>query len=398
MNLFEHINSAPPDPILGLTEDFKADPRPEKISLGAGIFQDATGKCPVLHVVREAEQRLAAGQQSKSYLPIAGAGDYIRAIQRLTFGSHSRLIDTGHVATVQTPGGTGALRLVSEFIRRVLGRRTVWISQPTWANHPAILQAADLPTAGYPYFDAASNTLNLAGMLTVLENIPENDVVLFHGACHNPTGVDPTDEDWTTIAKICKERRLLPLVDFAYQGFGDSLFQDAVALRAFSEYGLEYFVCTSYSKNFGLYAERVGGLHVVAKNPTETANILSQLRVLIRANWSNPPAHGAAIVATILGDPDLKLAWKAELRGMREHIHAMRALLVDGLKAAGCTRDFSFIRDQRGMFSFTGLTPEQVTALRRDHAVYMVQSGRINVAGVNPDNVERLCAAIVHVL
>jgi aspartate/tyrosine/aromatic aminotransferase len=398
MNLFELVKAAPPDPILGLTEAFKADPRPSKINLGVGVFQDASGRVPVLRSVQEAERRLALAGASKSYLPIAGHPDYIRLVQQLTFATGHDLLEQGCVASVQTPGGTGGLRLVAEFIRRALGQRTVWLSNPTWANHASIFAAADLRTNLYPYFDGASNSLNLAGLITVLENIPDNDVVLFHGCCHNPSGVDPSADDWETIAKICKVRHLLPLVDFAYQGFGDGMVSDAAALRAFAEYGLEHMVVTSYSKNFGLYAERVGALHVVAKNRQEAANVLSQLKVMVRTNWSNPPAHGARIVATILGDRDLRLDWEEEVRGMRDHIRAMRSLFIRQLRASGIQRDFSFLEGQRGMFSFSGLSPEQVDVLQAEYAVYMVRSGRINVAGITPSNVEPLCAAIKAVL
>lgn len=394
MNLFETVSSAPPDPILGLSEAFRSDPNPAKINLSVGVYQDATGTSPVLECVRQAETRLAASAGSKGYLPINGHADYIHDTQSLVFGEGNEMLQTGRVASAHTPGGTGALRLAGDFIRHCLGRRTVWVSNPTWANHQGIFKAADLDLATYPYYDPTTHGLNLAGLITVLEDIPENDVVLFHACCHNPTGVDPSADDWQTIAKVCKERRLLPLIDFAYQGFATGWIDDAVALRAFSEYGLELLVCSSFSKNFGLYQDRVGSLHVVAKNAAEAGKVLSQLKALVRTNYSNPPAHGSAIVSAILRDPALFQLWEEELKEMRRRIHAVREQFVTGLEQAGVPGDFSFIREQKGMFSFSGLSETTVTRLREKYSIYMVKSGRINVAGINDSNCARLCEAI----
>ncbi len=394
MNLFEQVTAAPPDPILGLTEAFRNDPNPDKINLTVGVYQDATGTAPVLDCVREAEKRLAAANGSKSYLPINGHPDYIGHTQKLVFGEGDERIQTGCIASAHTPGGTGGLRLAGDFVRQCLGQRTIWVSNPTWANHQGIFSRADLDIAVYPYYNVDSHDLNVEGMITVLEDIPENDVVLFHACCHNPTGVDPSEEIWKTIAKVCKERRLLPIIDFAYQGFATGWIDDAVAIRAFSEYGMEFLVCSSFSKNFGLYQDRVGTLHVVAKNPGESKRILSQLKVLVRTNYSNPPAHGSAIVSTVLNDRDLTQQWEEELKAMRTRINSVREQFVDGLSKAGAPGDFSFIKEQMGMFSFSGLTPGQVQYLRDQYSIYIVKSGRINVAGVNDRNIDRLCSAI----
>lgn len=394
MNLFELVQTAPPDPILGLSEAFRNDPNPGKINLTVGVYQDETGKSPVIAAVRKAEEILAGESGSKGYLPINGHPDYLRHCQSLVYGEGNEMILTGCLASVHTPGGTGGLRLAGDFIRRCLGRRTIWVSNPTWANHQGIFSAAGLDIKTYPYYDAETHGLNLEGMITVLEDIPENDVVLLHACCHNPTGVDPTEEQWETIAKVCKEKRLLPLIDFAYQGFSKGWVDDAVAIRAFSEYGMEFIVCSSFSKNFGLYQDRVGAMHVVAKNADEAKRILSQLKVIVRTNYSNPPAHGSAIVSTILNSNELRQQWEEELKAMRHRINTVRATFVDGLEKAGVPGDFSFIREQKGMFSFSGLSEETVVKLREKHAIYIVKSGRINVAGINDKNCETLCRAI----
>ncbi|NDV61135.1 aspartate/tyrosine/aromatic aminotransferase [Puniceicoccales bacterium CK1056] len=394
MNLFELVQTAPPDPILGLSEAFKNDPNPDKINLTVGVYQDESGKSPLLESVRRAEEILARGAGSKGYLPINGHPDYLGHCQALVFGEGNEMILTKRLASVHTPGGTGGLRLAGDFIRRSLGQRTIWVSNPTWANHQGIFTAAGLDIKTYPYYNPETHGLNLEGMITVLETIPENDIVLLHACCHNPTGVDPTEEDWETIAKVCKERKLLPLLDFAYQGFSKGWIDDAVAIRAFSEYGLEFIVCSSFSKNFGLYQDRVGAMHVVAKNADEAARILSQLKVIVRTNYSNPPAHGSAIVSTILNDTELRQLWEEELKTMRSRINTVRSEFVDGLEKAGVPGDFSFIREQKGMFSFSGLSEESVQKLRQDHAIYIVKSGRINVAGINDKNRDTLCRAI----
>lgn len=394
MNLFDLVTPAPADPILGLSEAFREDPAPDKINLTVGVYQNEEGVSPVLPSVRQAEERLLKEGAPKTYLPINGQAGFIRHAGSLLFGAENEMLATKRIASVQTPGGTGALRLAGEFVRRILGKRTVWVSNPTWANHKGIFTAADLDLQTYPYYNPETHSLNMEGLVTVLEGIPENDVVLFHACCHNPTGIDPTEDEWETIAKVCKERRLLPLVDFAYQGFATGWIDDAVAIRAFSKYGMEFLVCSSFSKNFGLYQDRVGALHVVAKNSQEAHRVLSQLKVLVRTSYSNPPAHGSSIISTILGDPELRLQWEEELKEMRVRLHSVRQRFVEELEKAGVPGDFSFIRDQKGMFSFSGLAKETVLKLRDVHSIYIVESGRINVAGINEGNVGTLCSAI----
>lgn len=395
MNLFEQVTTAPADPILGLSEAFRNDPHPEKINLSVGVYQDASGQSPVLECVRQAALRLAQSNPGKGYLPINGAPRFLENTRDLVFGHGSEMARSGRVASVHTPGGTGALRIVGDFLRQVLNRRTIWVSDPTWANHKGIFSAAALDVATYPYYDATTHGLNRDGLLAVLETIPENDCVLFHACCHNPTGIDPTADDWETIAKICKARHLLPVVDFAYQGFASGWVEDALAIRAFAQYGLEFFVCSSFSKNFGLYQDRVGALHAVAKNRDEADRVLSQLKVIVRTNYSNPPAHGSHLVNTVLDTPELYSLWEAELKAMRDRILEVRNRFVDALEGAGASADFSFIRSQTGMFSFSGLSPEAVQRLRANHGIYIVDSGRINVAGINDTNMETLCRAIV---
>lgn len=398
MNLFELVKAAPPDPILGLSEAFRADPNPEKINLTVGVYQDAEGKPPVLPSVLEAQKRLAEEGAGKSYLPINGDPLFLQKTRALVFGPQSHLVEDGRVASVQTPGGTAALRLAGDFIQHGLGQRTVWLSNPTWANHKGIFTASGLEIASYPYYNAETHDLNLEGMITVLEAIPDNDVVVFHACCHNPTGVDPSIDNWDTIAKVCKERRLLPILDFAYQGFSRGILDDAAAVRAFAEYGLEFFVCTSFSKNFSLYQDRVGVLHVVAKNSDEAERSLSRLKALVRTNYSNPPAHGSAIIRTILSDSELRQQWEEELKEMRLRLKKVRGQLVDALAEAAVPGDFGFLRNHRGMFSYTGLPEATLQRLRAEYSIYIVESGRINVAGLNEANLPRFARALADCL
>lgn len=398
MNLFETLKPAPADPILGLSESFRSDPNPQKVNLSVGVYQDANGKCPTLQSVQIAMRAITSNNASKSYLPIAGDPAFLHHAQNLVFGVNNEMVATGRIASIQTPGGTGGLRIAADFLRHCLNRRQIWMSRPTWANHQGIFSAADLQCEFYPYYNAGSHTLNREGMIAVLEDLPPNDPVLFHACCHNPTGIDPTYEDWQTIAKVCKAQKLLPVLDFAYQGFAGGLVEDAVAVRAFAEYGLEFLVCSSFSKNFGLYQDRIGALHVVAKNADEASRILSNLKVIVRTNYSNPPALGSAIVKTILADKDLTQLWEEELYEMCTRIRSMRTAFVEGLAAAGVPGDFDFIRQQFGMFSFSGLSTEAVQKLRSDFAIYIVDSGRINVAGLNPSNIDYTCQAINAVL
>lgn len=393
--MFETLVAAPPDPILGLNEAFKNDPASHKINLGVGVFKDAEGVTPILACVKEAERRLVAGEQSKAYLGINGDLVYGRHVPRLMFGD---AVEPSRVATIQTPGGTGALRVASEFIKRMLPSARIWASDPTWANHPSVFAAAGLEMQTYGYFDAETSSLDFDSMLSGLNSVAAGDVVLLHGCCHNPTGVDPSTEQWTEISKLLAKRGALPLVDFAYQGFADGLGEDAAGLRSLLEDHSELLVCSSFSKNFGLYRERVGALVAVSKDPATSDIVMSQLKRTVRTNYSNPPSHGAAIVATILEDEELTRAWQQELAEMRDRINGMRNLLVERLAAAGINRDFSFIKRQRGMFSFSGLSKEQVDRLRNEHSIYIVGSGRINVAGISEENVDYLCQSIAKVL
>ena len=396
--VFDSLPMAPLDPILGLTETFNKDPNPDKINLTAGVYKDASGVTPVFHSVKQAEERIWDRETSKDYLPIQGSAKYADAVQELVFGPSHPAVAEKRVATAHTPGGTGALRVVGDFIKQMLPGRRIWMSQPTWPNHPNIFRAAGLETANYPYFDAAANGLDFGVMMAGLRAIPEGDIVLLHGCCHNPTGIDPTLEQWQAIGDVLEERRLLPLVDFAYQGLADGVREDAEGVLSLVRPGLELFIASSFSKNFGLYNERAGALTAVAATEQAAQIALSQLKSCIRANYSNPPAHGAAIITTVLNDPALRAQWDGEVKAMRDRINGMRELFVETLKGKGVERDFSFIKWQRGMFSFSGLTKEQVEALRQKYAIYVLGTGRINVAGMTPGNMDRLCTAIADVL
>lgn len=396
--MFHSLVAAPPDPILGLTETFKKDPNPNKINLGVGVYKDAHGRTPVLTSVKRAEERLLSAEQTKNYLPIEGHAEFDSATLALLFGADHALLHSGRAVTAQAPGGTGALRVAADFIASTLGARTVWLSDPTWPNHPNVFQAAGLKTATYPYFDRASNGVAFDAMLAALGDIPEGDVVVLHGCCHNPTGIDLDRAQWRAVAEIVTERALLPVVDFAYQGFADGLDADAAGLTELASHCPDLLIASSYSKNFGLYNERVGALTLIAAKADAADTALSHIKRVIRANYSNPPAHGAAVVATVLNDPELRALWETEVGEMRDRINAMRHLFVETLHEKGVTQDFSFIARQRGMFSFSGLTPEQVKALRERHAVYIVGSGRISVAGMTEGNMDYLCHAIADVL
>jgi len=395
--MFQSIPAAPVDPILGLTDAYKADPNPQKINLGVGVYQDESGVTPVLPTVVEATRRVVESETTKSYLPIPGAPEYAAAVQRLLLGADHEILESGRAATSHTPGGTGALRVTGDFLRQNLPDATLWLTDPTWANHPAIFTAAGVPTAALPYFDPATNGLAFEAFLAALEKVPAGDAVLLHGCCHNPTGIDPTAEQWKAIADTLAERGVLPIIDFAYQGFGDGVEADAAGLRELCRPGAELIVCNSFSKNFGLYRERVGAVTFVAADGDDSARVQSQVKRVIRTNYSNPPAHGAALVRTILDDDELRTRWDAEVAAMRDRINGMRELLVAKLSEHGVPGDYGFIRDQRGMFSFSGLTKDEVATLRDEHSIYLVGSGRINVAGITPTNVDRLAAAIAAV-
>jgi aspartate/tyrosine/aromatic aminotransferase len=396
--MFESIPTAPPDPILGLTEAFKQDPNPNKINLSVGVYQDGTGKTPVLETVKEAERRLLQDEKTKSYMPISGDPTYGSLVQKLVLGENHPMLTSGRAITAHSPGGTGALRVAGDYLHKLHPNAAIWLSDPTWANHPAIFTAAGLPVKTYSYRDEATNGLNFNAMLESLKQVPAGDVVLLHGGCHNPTGIDPTVEQWLQIAEVLTERGVLPFVDFAYQGFAGGIDEDAVGLRALCSKVDEVLIASSFSKNFALYRERTGALTMVARTREHAASVMSQLKVVIRTNYSNPPAHGGLIVSTVLQDPELRARWVVEVNTMRDRINGMRRLFVDTLKAKGVKRDFSSITQQRGMFSFSGLDKTQVEELRRKYAIYIVGSGRINVAGMTEANMDPLCEAVKSVL
>lgn len=394
MSLFERIAEAPPDPILGITEIFREDKRPGKINLTAGVYLDETGTIPALPSVREAEKLLIANGRARGYLPMSGMREFNQAVRKLAFGHERAATHAECLASLQTPGGTGALRLAGDFLHHVAGIHKIWVSEPTWANHIGIFRAAGLDVGEYRYYDPNGHRLDLEGMLNDIRQIPAGDIVLLHACCHNPSGVDPSREDWKQIATICAEKHLLPLLDFAYQGFDQGIEEDAAAVGAFADAGLTFFVASSFSKNFGLYQDRCGVLHVKTADADETRRVFSQLQICVRTNYSNPPAFGAHVVDRILSDSTLRAQWVKDVAAMRERIRRMREQFVETLKAAGVEQDFSFLIRQKGMFSFSGLTAQQVRRLRDEHAVYMVANGRISVAGMTSTNIPPLCEAI----
>ncbi len=396
--MFEKITAAPADPILGLADSFRADPRENKINLGIGVYKDESGKTPVLDTVKKAEKYLLDNETTKNYLAISGLPEFGRVTQELLFGQDHEIVTSKRARTAQAPGGTGALRIAADFIAKQTNAKTVWISNPTWPNHKNIFEAAGLTVATYNYYDAANNSLDFDGIINSLSAAQTGDVVVFHGCCHNPTGIDPTAEQWSKLADFCAEKGLLPVFDFAYQGFAKGLQEDAEGLRIFTTKNPELIVASSYSKNFGLYNERVGACTITAKDSDNAERAFSQAKAVIRANYSNPPSHGASVVTTILSDEALKAEWIQELTTMRERIKRMRQLFVNTLAEKGAKQNFDFIINQNGMFSFSGLTKEQVERLRAEFCIYAVSSGRINVAGLTLENMVPLCDAIVKVL
>ncbi|MFM2093840.1 MAG: hypothetical protein RIS70_964 [Planctomycetota bacterium] len=397
--MFETLSMAPPDAILGLGEAFKNDSNPRKVNLSVGVYKDAKGNTPVLRCVKKAERKLLEQETNKSYLSIEGAAAYGAAVRELLFGAGHEILTSGRAVTAQTPGGTGGLRVAADFIARKFPGRRVWFSKPTWDNHLNIFSTAGLQVETYPYIDGTGRKLDFDAMLGQLKQVPEGDVVLLHACCHNPTGIDPTLDQWRQISEVVHQRHLLPLVDFAYQGFGGTLDQDAQGLRVLAQPGKELLICSSFSKNFGLYNERVGALTLVAQDRDAAQVALSHVRICIRVNYSNPPSHGAAVVSLILGDAELRKEWEVELAEMRDRIASMRQKFVARMKSKAPQHDFSFIAQQRGMFSFSGLKPMQVDELRTKHSLYIVvNGGRINVAGMTEDNLEQICDAIASVL
>ncbi len=392
------LTPAPPDPILGLTEAFRADPRPGKVNLAVGVYVDGAGATPVIPSVLEAERRLLERAGSKGYLPIDGRPSYRSAVRDLVFGASHEIVTSRRSVTAQTPGGTGALRVAADFLLQTGSNRVAWLSEPTWPNHPQLFSLAGFQVRGYPYLDATGRRLDVDGLLGALRSASRGDVVVLHGSCHNPSGVDPDAATWRAIADVIVERDLVPIVDFAYQGFGHGLREDADWIEGLAQPGLEFLVASSFSKNFALYNERVGALTLVAADEGRAAAALSHLKIAIRANYSNPPSHGADIVETILCDAGLRAQWEAELAGMRGRIRGNRAALVDALSSAGVAGDWEPLRNQRGMFALLGLASEQVARLRDEFAIYAVGRGRINVAGLTDTSLPVVVSALRSVL
>jgi aromatic-amino-acid transaminase len=396
-SLFAAVEMAPRDPILGLNEQFNADTNPNKVNLGVGVYFDENGKLPLLKCVAQAEKQMMEAPSARGYLPIDGIAAYDKAVQGLVFGADSAAVKEGRVATVQGLGGTGGLKIGADFLKRVNPAAKVLISDPSWENHRALFTNAGFQVDTYPYYDAAKKGVNFDGMLAGLKAAPAGTVVVLHACCHNPTGYDITPAQWAEVVQAVKSQRLVAFLDMAYQGFGEGIAEDGAVIGQFMAAGLDFFVSTSFSKSFSLYGERVGALSVVCESKDEAARVLSQLKIVIRTNYSNPPTHGAQVVATVLNTPALRALWEEELAGMRVRIKEMRTALVAKLKAAGLKQDMGFITQQKGMFSYSGLTKDQMQRLRSEFGIYGVDSGRICVAALNHKNIDAVVAAIAKV-
>jgi len=398
MSLFSAVEMAPRDPILGLNEAFNADTRTNKVNLGVGVYCNEEGRIPLLRAVIEAETIRAAQHASRGYLPIDGIAAYDQAVQKLLFGNDSPLLAAGRVVTTQAVGGTGALKIGADFLKQLLPNAVVAISDPSWENHRALFETAGFPVQNYRYYDAATHDVNRAGLLEDLNALPNGSIIVLHACCHNPTGVDLSPADWNNVLEAVKAKGHVPFLDMAYQGFGDGIAEDAAAVRLFAESGLTFFVSSSFSKSFSLYGERVGALSIVSESKEESARVLSQVKRVIRTNYSNPPTHGASVVAAVLNSPELRAQWEAELAEMRLRIRSMREQMVALLAKKAPQRDFSFVGRQRGMFSYSGLTTEQVHRLRNEFGIYALDTGRICVAALNQSNIEVVTDAIVQVI
>ena len=398
MNLFSSVQLAPKDPIFGLTEAYTADQRPGKVNLGVGVYYTDEGKVPLLRAVLEAEKELVAKQSPRAYVPIEGPNPYNSAVQNLLFGADSPLIKEGRVVTAECLGGTGALRVGGDFVKRLETNAPAAISAPSWENHRGIFESAGYQVLEYAYFDPKTRGVDFEVMVKALESFPAKTLVILHACCHNPTGADLTPDQWKKIISICQTRQLIPFLDIAYQGFATGIEEDGAAVQLFANSGMSFFVSSSFSKSFSLYGERVGALSIVTQSKEESARVLSQLKRVIRTNYSNPPTHGAAIVAMVLNSPKLRQMWEDELAEMRERIKAMRHGLNKKLAAAGAQQDFSFIETQRGMFSYSGLTAGQVANLQEQDGIYALSTGRICVAALNTKNLDRVAQAIARVL
>jgi aromatic-amino-acid transaminase len=397
-SLLSAIELAPRDPILGVSEAFNADRNVHKVNLGVGVYCDDNGKIPLLDCVKRAEHEIAERASPRGYLPIDGIPVYDKAVQAMLLGADSEIVALGRGVTVQTLGGTGGLKVGADFLRKFAPGAQVWISDPSWENHRALFEGAGFVVNTYPYYAPKTHGLDFDGMRAALEMLTAGSIVVLHACCHNPTGVDPTDEQWSTIIDIVRTRGLIPFVDIAYQGFDRDIDRDATVVRKFAATAGPLFVSNSFSKSFSLYGERIGAVTVVATDKDEAARVLSQLKRVVRANYSTPPTHGAQIIATVLGNPELGALWKLELAGMRERIREMRKALVEKLGEHATSANFRFILEQRGMFSYTGLTAAQVARLRNEFSVYAVDTGRICVAALNTRNVEYTAKAIAAVI
>ena len=398
MSLFTAVEMAPRDPILGLNEQFAADPNPAKVNLGVGVYFDDQGKLPVLACVAAAERQLLEVPKPKGYLPIDGIAAYDKAVQGLVFGADSAVLKSGCVATVQALGGTGGLKLGADFLKKLRPSATVLISDPSWENHRALFTSAGFVVESYPYYDAATRGVRFADMLAALKAAPAGTIAVLHACCHNPTGCDIDAAQWSQVITACRDSGVVPFLDLAYQGFGDGIAEDGAVVQAFVASGMDFFVSTSFSKSFSLYGERVGALSVVCGNADQTAKVLSQLKIVIRTNYSNPPTFGATVVATVLNTPALRAMWEEELAGMRERIRATRHTLVAKLRAAGAQGELDYVIRQKGMFSYSGLSVAQMQRLRSEFGVYGVDSGRICVAAINSRNIDAVVAALVGVM
>jgi aromatic-amino-acid transaminase len=396
-SLFANVERAPRDPILGLTEAFQADNRPSKVNLGVGVYYDDKGKLPLLRCIKEAEAQRVSAAPARGYQPIEGAVAYNQAVQSLLFGADSPVLKAQRVVTIEALGGTGALKVGADYLRRLLPQAKVAISDPSWENHRALFEMAGFEVLTYRYYDAKTRGVDAKGMLESLQSLPKGTILVLHACCHNPTGVDLSAEQWSSVIAAIQAAGHIPFLDMAYQGFGEGIAQDAAVLNAFLASGMSFLVSSSFSKSFSLYGERVGALSIVTQSADEASRVLSQVKRTIRTNYSNPPTHGGAVVAMVLSTPALRATWEAELAEMRDRIKAMRKGLADGLKARGFRGDVGFITSQRGMFSYTGLSSEQVDRLQEEFGVYAVGTGRICIAALNSQNLERVCDAIAAV-
>ncbi len=398
MSLFTAVEMAPRDPILGLNEQFAADTNPNKVNLGVGVYFDDNGKLPLLKCVQTAEKQMVDAPKPRGYLPMDGVAAYDAAVKGLVFGADSEPVKSGRVVTAQGIGGTGGLKIGADFLKKLSPAAKVMISDPSWENHRALFTAAGFVVESYPYYDAATRRINFDGMLAALNAAAEGTIVVLHACCHNPTGYDITAAQWDQVVATVKARKLTPFLDMAYQGFGHGIKEDGAVVGKFVDAGLEFFVSTSFSKSFSLYGERVGALSVLCATKDDADRVMSQLKIVIRTNYSNPQIHGATVVATVLNTPELRAQWEEELAEMRVRIKAMRQKLVDGLKAAGVKQDMSFITDQIGMFSYSGLSKDQMVRLRNEFGVYGTDTGRMCVAALNSKNIAYVCESIAKVM